>query len=170
MSASPLEGVELVAQWNAGYIILSYAIACLGSMVSLELMKQRTGSNGLRRKVHLGSKTVFFFEEQIRLDSCAVWGGTGSVTVAARSAVATGAGVCLCVCVCGDNGCSCPFSSVHTDSAALHCTAPSLSALSCLFRQTDKHNLNGPNRTSSGVREFSTARGGRGEESEGGSC
>jgi NO-binding membrane sensor protein with MHYT domain len=39
---------SLVAQWNAGYIILSYAIACLGSMVALELMKQRTAAKGLR--------------------------------------------------------------------------------------------------------------------------
>ena len=38
----------LQAEWDGGFIVLSYFIACLGSMLSLELMKQRTGTKGKR--------------------------------------------------------------------------------------------------------------------------
>jgi len=43
----------LDAHWSAGYILLSYGIACLGSMVALELMKQRTAAKGTRNHLLL---------------------------------------------------------------------------------------------------------------------
>jgi NO-binding membrane sensor protein with MHYT domain len=51
---------SLTPSWSAGYICLSYVIACLGSMVALELMKQRTAATGFRNYLLLVGGAIAF--------------------------------------------------------------------------------------------------------------
>jgi len=56
----PDDYVVLKPQFNGGFIVLSFAIAFVGSLCTLELLTRRTSNSGWRNQVLLGSAGVTF--------------------------------------------------------------------------------------------------------------